>query len=219
MGGGGHDEIDGNDGDDLIYGGDGNDDINPRDANDVVLGGDGNDYIWEGAFGGGNDLFWGEGGDDRVKGEQGNDFLSGGIGNDTLSGGAGDDYLSGGAGDDYLEAFFSWGGDDVGNDILSGGDGNDTLKGGENGGTFFGGSGADLFDVYREINWIMDFEPGIDLIEASLPRARGVSTLADVAVQVGDHLRLDLHEGDGGTVWLAYTTFDSIANVDVLVSL
>ena len=100
--------IDGQAGDDTIYGTSGHDYLVGGEGNDILHGGAGNDYLLGGA------------GDDTLNGGAGNDTLYGGAGNDTLNGGDGNDILNGGAGNDILNG-------GAGNDILTGGLGVDTL--------------------------------------------------------------------------------------------
>ena len=131
-------------------------------------------------------------------------------GADLLEGGAADEYLAGEAGDDTLDG-------GMGSDTLAGGAGDDTLVGSAAGALFFGDGAetgfADTFDVNGGVNWIMDFEPGIDRIDATLPAGR---TIDSIATQVGEHLLLDFSDG-GGQVWLANTTLAELAGIDVLV--
>ena len=196
----GDDGLAGGEGSDLIYGQDGNDTIAGGDARDIVLGGEGSDQV---AAGTGDDGVWAEGGNDTVVGGDGADFLAGGAGNDLLHGGAGVDYLDGGAGDDTVD-----GGPGI--DVLAGGAGDDRLLGGLEGDTFFGQTGADTFVVAAGRNWVMDFEPGVDRIEAS-----GLTddNLAARATQVGEHLHIAFH---GGDLYLASTTLADLAGFDLV---
>ncbi len=100
--------LDGNAGDDTIYGGGGRDYINGstgndriygRGGDDVIYGGDGDDFI---SGGSGDDYADGGNGNDRIYGFSGSDTLSGGIGDDTVNGGSGDDVLYAGEGKDNL---------------------------------------------------------------------------------------------------------------------
>ncbi len=120
------------------------------DNNDVQFGNQGNDTI---LGRGGNDTLYGGQDNDFMDGGDGNDVLFGNKGNDTLFGGKGNDLLFGGQGDDYIEG-------GAGNDTLSGDLGNDTLS---------GGAGSDVF-VLRgntQLNFILDFQPGTDLLALS----------------------------------------------------
>jgi Ca2+-binding RTX toxin-like protein len=75
-------------GPDVIFGRGGHDRINGLDGNDVILGGPG----W--------DILFGAGGDDILVGGAGRDTLLGGLGSDRLMGGSGMDVLVGGLGGD-----------------------------------------------------------------------------------------------------------------------
>ena len=75
--------VDGNSGDDVIYGG-------PGGGDDLLLGNRGNDRIYGGK------------GDDRLYGNRGEDLLVGGPGDDRLNGGANNDRLTGGEGNDIF---------------------------------------------------------------------------------------------------------------------
>ena len=48
----------------------------------------------------------------------------------------------------------------------------------------------------------MDFEPGVDRVDATLPVGQ---TIESIATQQGAHLLLDFGDGDG-QMWLAWTT-------------
>ena len=196
----GDDGLAGGAGSDLIYGQGGNDTIAGGDARDIVLGGEGSDQI---RGDGGDDGVWAQGGNDIVVGGDGADFLAGGAGNDLLHGGAGVDYLDGGAGNDTVD-----GGPGI--DVLAGGAGDDRLLGGLEGDTFFGQAGADTFVFAGGVNWVMDFEPGTDRIEAS-----GLTddNLAARATQVGEHLHIAFH---GGDLYLASTTLADLAGFDLV---
>ncbi|MBO52144.1 MAG: hypothetical protein CMJ69_15365 [Planctomycetaceae bacterium] len=126
--------IEGNNGDDVIYGssgfgdvisgGDGDDFIDGREGDDVITGDDGNDSIY------------GQDGDDEISGNDGDDFVVGLAGDDVIDGGDGADTLNGGDGDDVVS-----GGDH--SDVIQGNDGNDTLNGESGADTIRGGSGND----------------------------------------------------------------------------
>jgi Ca2+-binding RTX toxin-like protein len=94
-----------------IYGQGGHDQITGGSGDDVIDGGDGWDRIWAGP---GDDLVFGGTGSDSIDGREGNDILLGGDGDDYLYGGAGLDVLIGNTGSDRID-----GGD--GDDLLIGG--------------------------------------------------------------------------------------------------
>ncbi|MCB1327946.1 MAG: hypothetical protein KDK28_00070 [Maritimibacter sp.] len=102
------DDIDGNDGNDELYGDGGNDEINGGDGDDMLFGGEGDDEL-DGKEG--RDRLAGEDGDDHLDGDEGDDALYGGDDDDILIGGAGDDILHGESGTDTAD--FSDGDDGV----------------------------------------------------------------------------------------------------------
>ena len=104
VGGGAADTIQGNAGNDVIYGG-----AQATGTFDILLGGT------TGALD--------DGSSDTLYGEAGNDYLSGGQGNDFLYGGDGDDSLIGGVGNTSRQYFT---GVDAGDDTYDGGLGSDT---------------------------------------------------------------------------------------------
>ena len=82
---------------DILNGEDGNDKIYGLLKGDTLNGGGGADLL----FGGyGDDLLFGDEGNDELYGQEENDTLNGGSGNDRLTGGEGYDLLIGGPGDD-----------------------------------------------------------------------------------------------------------------------
>ncbi|NML15004.1 M10 family metallopeptidase [Azohydromonas caseinilytica] len=91
QGGGGSDDITGNDVANRLDGGGGNDVVRANAGNDTLLGGFGNDTLDGGS------------GNDSLDGGAGSDTLLGGLGNDLLVGGAGRDALGGGAGSDVFD--------------------------------------------------------------------------------------------------------------------
>lgn len=127
------------------------------------------------------------GGHDLVTGSEGADEISGGAGNDVLFGHGGDDLLRGGNGNDVL-----WGGE--GDDLLRGGVGDDVLIGGAGRDRLVGGPGADVFrflDVSDSLRGradrIVDFEPGVDVIDLSAIDADRDSANGNTAfVWIGD---------------------------------
>lgn len=89
-------------GNDKLYGGDGNDYLNGQGGDDILFGDAGDDEL-HGEMG--NDQLSGGDGADKLFGDAGNDQLRGGAANDELRGGDNDDLLDGGMGRDIL-----WGG-------------------------------------------------------------------------------------------------------------
>ena len=79
-------------------------DILAGDSRNNTINGNGGDDKLYGGPGGGNDTLMGDGGDDMLFGGRGNDELHGDDGDDMLHGGAGDDIFYGGAGSDMIYA-------------------------------------------------------------------------------------------------------------------
>lgn len=115
--GGPDDIINGNGGNDKVYGLAGNDTLHGNDGTDTVEGSAGNDVIYGDA---GNDRLSGSAGDDKVYGGDGNDTIIGGYGANTLDGGAGNDIIYAGNGSDRYEY-------SGGNDIIREGGGTDSI--------------------------------------------------------------------------------------------
>ncbi len=130
--------INGNDGNDQIFGG---------ENNDMLSGNRGQDFL---AGGGGNDMVLGGKDDDTLTGNRGQDLLFGNLGNDILFGGKDSDFLDGGEGNDTLSG-------DMGQDFLTGGPGNDV----------FVLSAATAATDLATADRILDFESGFDLIQLS----------------------------------------------------
>jgi Ca2+-binding RTX toxin-like protein len=126
--------MDGQGGDDAVFGRDGDDLIYGKAGNDRLYGERGIDYL---SGGEGDDVLFGQEDRDRLWGDTGDDLVHGGTGNDELFGGDGNDNLKGNDGNDTL-----WG--DYGFDRLDGGGGNDKLWVGAWGGRVLGGGGDDL---------------------------------------------------------------------------
>ena len=108
-------------------------------GNDTIFGGQNPDLIFGDA---GNDLIYGNLGDDEISGGSGNDTIFGGHDNDVISGDAGNDVIYGNFENDTLSG-------DAGNNTVYGGQGNDLIF--ENGGStnsdhLFGNFGADTFN-------------------------------------------------------------------------
>lgn len=87
-GGSGNDTLNGDLGDDVLFGGIGNDVLKGQDGDDVLHGGDGADILKGNVH---SDTLFGEAGDDELRGGNGADTLVGGAGDDDLYGGAGID--------------------------------------------------------------------------------------------------------------------------------
>lgn len=128
-GGAGRDNFNGNEGDDTIYGGDGDDWIGGGDGSDSLIGGggrgdieggSGDDYIEAGSEGGN---FRGDDGDDTMIGSNQRDEFSGWTGKDSIDAGIGNDHINGSAGDNVLD-------NDPGeyDDTVNGGVGRDKLS-------------------------------------------------------------------------------------------
>ncbi len=130
--------INGNDGNDNIFGGENNDIISGNRGQDFLTGNSGNDILF-----GGKD-------DDTLMGNRGQDMLFGNLGNDILYGGKDSDFLDGGEGNDILSG-------DMGQDFLTGGPGSD----------IFVLSTATAAADFPTADRILDFESGLDRIQLS----------------------------------------------------
>ncbi|WP_099826184.1 Hint domain-containing protein [Oceaniglobus indicus] len=168
---GGNDSLFGGSGNDILSGGTGNDRIDGGDNADRLYGEDGNDTLLGGA---GDDRLDGGMGDDSLQGGAGRDTLNGAAGNDTLSGGdgadllvdrGGNDFMHGDAGDDSIYALdgnnFVTGGSGndyiragAGHDEIDGGTGNDTILANAGDDMIDGGAGDDLIDGGGGSDWI-----------------------------------------------------------------
>lgn len=121
-----------------------------------LQGNAGNDRLYGGS---GVNIIFGGAGNDRLEGGRSVDYLIGGAGNDVLRGGGSNDWLFGDATNEYPEGAVDpvayaiefantnrgndtlLGGD--GADVMLGGNGNDQLVGGDGNDVMIGGSGAD----------------------------------------------------------------------------
>jgi Ca2+-binding RTX toxin-like protein len=139
---GGSDTVNAGDGDDIVYGGDDGDYLYGEEGSDTLNGDNGNDFLYGGE---GQDKLYGGDGDDNLDGGEDDDKLYGGSGNDYIEGGSGNDYIEGGAGNDNLI-------DSSGDDIFDGGAGNDSLSGSIGNDTyiFAKGYGQDTINDYDE---------------------------------------------------------------------
>ena len=137
-------QIQGEAGNDIIYGGNGKNNIKGEAGNDEIHGGAGNDTL---KGNNGTDILYGDSGKDKLYGQDGDDTLHGGNGIDKLYGGTGSDELHGDAGNDKL-----YGG--TGADKLYGGDGNDVLTGQTGNDELYGGAGNDnlYYDAFDKID-------------------------------------------------------------------
>jgi Ca2+-binding RTX toxin-like protein len=137
--------VNGSNGDDILYGGSGDETLSAKDGNDALFGGEGNDLL---------------------KGATGQDVLQGGEGSDTLRGGKGQNLLDGGSGDDVL-----YGGQ--GSSLIVGGSGNDTIRTGQGSDVilFNRGDGSDTVIADREGNNTLSFGGGIRYSDLELSRS------------------------------------------------
>ncbi len=157
-----YDTIHGNAGNDKLYGYNGNDKIYGDSGKDTIYGGNNNDYI-----NGGNDAdkLYGQNGNDTIYAGKGNDYVDGGNNNDkiygqygtnTLKGGAGNDSIYGGTGNDKIYA--GSGKDYVnggnGNDIIYGESGTNNLNGGAGNDTIYSGTGSNTINGGAGSNYI-----------------------------------------------------------------
>lgn len=125
-------DLNGTEGNDLIFGFAGDDTIDALGGDDTVRAGAGNDTV---NGGDGRDFIFGFDGDDTLNGGDGADRIQGGDGIDTIDGGRNADDIDGGPGDDILlggaPAVRGAGGeliiDTLRRDDVDGDDGNDTL--------------------------------------------------------------------------------------------
>ena len=179
----GNDWLYGRGGADTISGGQGGDRLDGGNDNDTLTGNAGDDKLFGRAGldsldgGGGNDTLTGDAGADKLFGRAGLDRLNGGSGNDTINGAADADSLLGGAGNDALNG-------GKGSDILNGGKGNDLLDGGDGNDRFVfaGNFGNDT---------ITHFAAG----DAEKIDLSGVSAIASFAGLVANHLQTDAGTG------------------------
>ncbi|WGF89992.1 calcium-binding protein [Marinivivus vitaminiproducens] len=198
---GGDDVLKGASGDDEIYG-----DVRIASAhvaggNDFIEAGDGNDSVYGDARilvgEGGNDVIDGGDGDDRLYGDAARadeEWAPDGNLDDLLIGG--DDVIYGGDGVDriYGDASFmrySTGGDD----IIDSGPGDDILYGEGFDAAVIPGADTFIFEPGDGMDWIRDFQPGIDTIDLS---AWGFADFEDLTIRNNgsNTVYVDLAEGD-----------------------
>ncbi|MBU2882566.1 hypothetical protein KO525_08510 [Psychrosphaera sp. B3R10] len=184
-GGNGSDIINGQGGDDTIYGDEdftansdtiadlySNPDVTGVAGNDIINGGDGEDTIFGNA---GNDIISGGNDDDEIDGGDGIDTIHGDAGDDVIDGGAGADFLYGDSGEDNIRGRDGndniWGGDDNdrlrgddGDDTLYGESGNDELEGDDGNDTLYGGDGNDTLKGLAD-NDILYGGKGVDSLK------------------------------------------------------
>jgi Ca2+-binding RTX toxin-like protein len=106
-------------------------------------------------------LYSGSSGADTYTGNSGVDWIFGNGGDDTLNGAGGNDWIGGGDGIDRI-----FGG--TGNDTIAGGLGFDHMSGNAGADTFLfmpGDLGAPGYLLLRSIDWIDDFQSGVDTID------------------------------------------------------
>ncbi len=125
--------LNGDAGNDFLFGADGVDVLNGGAAQDVLRGGEGKDRLDGGS---GNDQLFGDGGNDNLNGGEGADTIRGGTGEDFAQGGDGVDFIFGEDGSDELHG-------DAGDDRLTGGEGVDLLYGGADNDRLIGENGTD----------------------------------------------------------------------------
>ncbi|KUF08951.1 calcium-binding protein [Pseudoponticoccus marisrubri] len=234
-----NDVINGRLGNDSLYGGDGFDTLYGGDGRDLVYGGNGRDLAYLGpghdlfvdngqggelgrdtVFGGfGADTIEGGNGDDVFHGEWDNDVINGRLGNDSLYGGDGFDTLYGGDGRDLV-----YGGNGRDRVYLGAGQDTyvDTAQAGELGrDTINGGAGADSF-VFAGVmsrDVIVDFEPGVDMLQLSRDLWEGwrspEQVVSDFARITSDGVLLEF--GAGQSILLeGLTSTDGLADDLVL---
>jgi 2',3'-cyclic-nucleotide 2'-phosphodiesterase (5'-nucleotidase family) len=179
--------IDGTVGDDNIDGQKGNDRLFGLVGDDTLMGGNDNDQLF------------GDQGNDLLQGQQGDDQLFGGEGNDTLRGVDGNDTLLGEDGNDLLDGR-------TGNDQLLGGDGNDTLDGGTGVDVMIGGDDDDFYFVDALADVVLEqAAEGTDTVRSTIDYTLGANLenlqLAGTAVKgTGNDLANRITGSDGANI-------------------
>lgn len=203
-GGGGNDNLRGNNDNNVIWGANGNDHLYGRNGNDILYGGSGADRLDGGA------------GTDRAQYNSAAGPLVADLQYSNLNTGdaAGDIYvnienLHGGGSNDYLRG-------DNGNNVIWGGGGNDHIQGRGGNDVLVGHSGSDTFVFLRywDQDQINDFENNVDRIELHNLGLSSASHALSYASQVGGNVIFDFGSNDMLTV--VGTTFAELQN-DIFV--
>jgi Ca2+-binding RTX toxin-like protein len=203
------DNIDGNQGNDLIYG---------RAGNDTLTGNTGDDTIYGGS---GNDTISGNGGLDNLYGGSGNDTIIGNTDDDEIIGGFGADTLTGSGGND---AFRFWSVADGGDTIVDFGTGNNDNDHFEfrlpwSDGTFSGGFSLanQLIPTSTPTLVQVTAAPGGGVGPASIAGADVIvfsatnKTLVDSAAEIDQVLAAANGTFDGGVIIAAYDASGHVA--------
>ena len=198
------------------WGGDGDDVLVARgDAGTTMLlqGEAGNDSLYGGLAmdelvgGEGDDVAFGYEGDDLLRLDSGDDYALGGTGNDVVIAGTGDDEAHGGAGDDVLVM-------GAGDDMAFGDAGNDRIELGAGNDFALGGAGADTFVFTSGHDRIGDFRPGSDRIEIDDALVSSFADVMDAASEWMGTTYLGF--SDGSELILEDTRLASLAESDFL---
>ncbi len=233
----GSDEIDGGEGDDVIYAAD-------ISADEILIGGEGNDLIYGGS---GNDTIDAGDGADTVETGSGTNIADGGAGNDKIVGGIGMDSLMGGPGNDTIDgdgtnavsnaaaftfrSFSSFiaranevvlGGDDQitggeGDDDVTGGPGNDTIDAGDGANLVAAGDGADDVTTGSGVD-VIDAGDGENYIDAGAGADTITAGVGNDTIRAGDGNDM-IRAGDGNNNIVAGTGDDDVttgSGIDVI---
>ncbi|MGH7177861.1 MAG: calcium-binding protein, partial [Tepidisphaeraceae bacterium] len=194
-GGLGADQVDGGDGNDIIYGGiaAGLSDTDNAAGNDVIFGGLGADQIDGGS---GDDIIFGGIAAGASDVDNSNDIIYGGLGADQVDAGDGNDIIFGGTGSPDTDI--------VGNDVIYGGAGNDILGGGTGDDVLIGGAGNDTYlfiatnlgsDTITE-----DSNVGTDALDFSAFAGAATLDLAQTTTQIVNSGNLSLTFSSGTAI-------------------